>query len=777
MPDRYIDGIRYIWDRDSNTWIIAGPADDDEAISHASGGTSQLTNPAVDRMTPNNPSAVGILAPRHAHKCTQFNEYGYCTECGRHFLNGQIRQEDDWRPFNESAPIPNENMWDDSFPSMISSASAAISSDERHPMQKNAFWNLLAPLAMGAIRALGGGAAAGAAGAEGAGLLGQAAPAMSSALRTKGVMSMMPGSQSGDGIATMSPQSQIPEVIPPMTYASTHEAADGDSVDIHGEDASDFFGQTDGFLDTVDPDFGLETVDLGGVGSDSPADELAKELITIIPVQTEDMTGDDIGMLASLEPKQVEALAALASNWDLVQEYANNDSLDGSENPIIVALDDLLEEAFPGYRSEIMDATEDGGDSSSDEGDSDESDVEDFTDGEDNDEDSAEEDESDTDDEDDTMKEASVKEARRLPRMCPHHKALVETSLALGDPASALQSMAQHEYGPKSCKGDWEGDDGKGCKYKPQMMTQSYWDERAEKAEQKRVEKQEQQAADLEAQPEAEADILDYDFGVEEPTAEWEDGDDLDSADEVVEISPADFGMAVASRMADDYDFGFKIAEKSDYEPANEGDLGDTPEVAPNLDGDDRSSAIEGGENAKLTDSKGRPLEKGAHYLLKTPNYAVPDKVTIDHIRGDKVTFTINTNAIDYQTDVSLDDIRSQRYEFEPVKGDEPGEFAPLPSDEDVADIDPDVVIDDAQIDRVAAKKEASMNEQAEDLFWSIIDREVKVAKTAGTVTPSALKEIMDEGEGVVARNAGRLDLTGTHYERMSDNDIADLFG
>jgi hypothetical protein len=286
-------------------------------------------------------------------------------------------------------------------------------------------------------------------------------------------------------------------------------------------------------------------------------------------------------------------------------------------------------------------------------------------------------------------------------------------------------------------------------------------------------------------------------------------GDEKDAGDDVEGLCKECEGQ----ELGDPKESSTKTAEKSDFEPANEGDLGDS-RPAPSIDGDELDSAITGGDsNADLKDSKGRPLQKGESYLLKTPDYAVPDKVVIDHIKGDVVTFTIKTDAIDYQTDISTDEIASRKYEFEPVKGDTPGEFAPLPSDEEVADIEPDVEIDtEAEIHRAASAdycgrcghskaehgddgngeacgtfttedddydpdwESKSASVRADDLFWDAIGREVDVAKTAGTVTPLALREIMDEGEGVIARNAGKMSLEGTHYLQMSDDEIADIF-
>jgi hypothetical protein len=129
----------------------------------------------------------------------------------------------------------------------------------------------------------------------------------------------------------------------------------------------------------------------------------------------------------------------------------------------------------------------------------------------------------------DEHKTASVHESRK-PKMCPFHKDVVDISLAAGDARAGYDSMAQHWGGPRHCEGD--GYEGGKCNFKAPMVTQAYWDEKAEKAEERRQQRAEQ--AELEAQqgdevgpePVAEGDeIIDesVDTGdtiIEEPVAE-----------------------------------------------------------------------------------------------------------------------------------------------------------------------------------------------------------------------------------------------------------------
>lgn len=106
-------------------------------------------------------------------------------------------------------------------------------------------------------------------------------------------------------------------------------------------------------------------------------------------------------------------------------------------------------------------------------------------------------------------KVASIEvEAGRMPRMCPFHKDVTDISLNSGDPSAGFSAMAQHWGGPRHCEG--EGYEGDSCKFKPQMTTQTYWDERAEKMEQRkqeRAEREEQEAIQQAEQAEAEAEF------------------------------------------------------------------------------------------------------------------------------------------------------------------------------------------------------------------------------------------------------------------------------
>lgn len=97
---------------------------------------------------------------------------------------------------------------------------------------------------------------------------------------------------------------------------------------------------------------------------------------------------------------------------------------------------------------------------------------------------------------------ASVHEAK--PKMCPVHEQMVNYALTLQDPAAAVQALSGQLFGEHSCQGGWTGENKNGnpykCRYKPEMITQAYWDEKNEAAEQRKLEREQQQALMAEQQ-------------------------------------------------------------------------------------------------------------------------------------------------------------------------------------------------------------------------------------------------------------------------------------
>lgn len=129
-------------------------------------------------------------------------------------------------------------------------------------------------------------------------------------------------------------------------------------------------------------------------------------------------------------------------------------------------------------------------------------------------------------------KVASMQHEARKPKMCPYHKEVTDISLAAGQAQAGFNAMAQHAWGSNHCQGEWDGK----CNFKPEMTTQAYWDDKAERAEQRRQEREEAQAQ----QPEFEhvEEMTDFDDRVDEPVEDVAEVE-TDLPDNVIEV---DFG-------------------------------------------------------------------------------------------------------------------------------------------------------------------------------------------------------------------------------------------
>jgi hypothetical protein len=117
----------------------------------------------------------------------------------------------------------------------------------------------------------------------------------------------------------------------------------------------------------------------------------------------------------------------------------------------------------------------------------------------------------------------------RRTKMCPYHREVTDISLAAGDPSAGFNAMAQHAWGAQHCQGEFDGS----CNFKPAMTTQKYWDDRAQKAQEKREQLQQQQT-DLIEEPQVpdSPEGIDDTPPAEEPTFSLEDGGDIFSPEE-----------------------------------------------------------------------------------------------------------------------------------------------------------------------------------------------------------------------------------------------------
>lgn len=87
------------------------------------------------------------------------------------------------------------------------------------------------------------------------------------------------------------------------------------------------------------------------------------------------------------------------------------------------------------------------------------------------------------------LRTAGVRHEARKPKMCPYHSEVTDISLAAGEAQAGFNAMAQHAWSDRHCQG--EGYEGSRCNFKPAMTTQAFWDDKAEKAQQRRDERAE----------------------------------------------------------------------------------------------------------------------------------------------------------------------------------------------------------------------------------------------------------------------------------------------
>lgn len=139
-------------------------------------------------------------------------------------------------------------------------------------------------------------------------------------------------------------------------------------------------------------------------------------------------------------------------------------------------------------------------------------------------------------------KESTVRESRR-PKMCPYHREVTDISLASGDSTAGFNAMSGSAFGDQSCRGGYGGN----CNWKPEMVTQSYWDDRAKQLEERRQDRHQQQ---LQQQPQTEfeapelvADDLNWDLPEE-------GGIDDQLAEAPSAVGQPEMAMAASSRTA-----------------------------------------------------------------------------------------------------------------------------------------------------------------------------------------------------------------------------------
>lgn len=357
---------------------------------------------------------------------------------------------------------------------------------------------------------------------------------------------------------------------------------------------------------------------------------------------------------------------------------------------------------------------------------------------------------------------AGRKVSVRRPKMCPFHSELVDWSLQFGDPEKAMNMMGSHMFSDQSCKGGHQGT----CNFKPQMATQSYWDQKQQEAEERAVMRQgptpvTQEIPSLEPihdETDYEPPSEHYDHLPEIPSTEpWNDGGHNGPESDVSAVGHPEPVTAKWHVLAE------AMPHHHHEEPH---DLA----------------------QSNWVDAAGQPLKEGGDYEMKSPNYEIPDHITIKGMTPDTLHIVIHGEmGMDYGDQITQQDMANEQYMFEPVQ--ELGDAGSVQGgpDTDSAPMDADSANQQDDLSLTTASFEyAQMSPEAQAHFAAITAMENEdptavdrswlmegdggmsvdpgtLARVAGKdFTPREQREFIDE-DGT-ARNLDRLDLEGTHY-------------
>lgn len=158
---------------------------------------------------------------------------------------------------------------------------------------------------------------------------------------------------------------------------------------------------------------------------------------------------------------------------------------------------------------------------------------------------------------------ASVRTARR-PKMCPYHSELVDSSLQAGEPQySAFSGLVG---GPSHCKGGFDGS----CNFKPDMVTQSYWDKKSE------------EYADRRRQRELERSQPEPINTIPEPTMpSADDGEGITDLDTELTEAPSAVGGGESEHFAEEPSMAMAAAQRTAEAPRDGGGAVTTEELKP----------------------------------------------------------------------------------------------------------------------------------------------------------------------------------------------------
>lgn len=281
----------------------------------------------------------------------------------------------------------------------------------------------------------------------------------------------------------------------------------------------------------------------------------------------------------------------------------------------------------------------------------------------------------------------ALKISARKPKMCPYHTDLVDYSVALNDPGSALSALSQHQYSQNSCKGGWGEQEGTKCRFKPEMIHSEYWEQKDREAEERKLERERQKAEEeaLLMQEVTEENLLDpVAEEVEEPTTvpEFEE----ESVDEVVDtemtnisedIPPYNDYIAPENYSFDATDNGSYQSEQQEPVYASRNWLREAAddeaedgirvyEYPGDEDYEDGSA-----DGSQIEDTDGNALVEGEVYRVG-PAGELPDVVKVvsvdpQYVEVERIDSTFSEDAGGRPYRLSLKDIMVQDIEIEKV--------------------------------------------------------------------------------------------------------------
>lgn len=486
---------------------------------------------------------------------------------------------------------------------------------------------------------------------------------------------------------------------------------------------------------------------------------------------------------------QDKAMKAFHMNLPLVIEFANSDE-PGADNPIMRALDELLEEAFPGYK--------DGHDQAGAEDEHPVTEIQEEIHPEEKD------DSDDSDDEGDDKPEKKEKEASYLSEDDWFHLSYGAPIMpGTGDPvtpgAGAPAAMQPQAPGAGTCPMCGQSHiPGTPCPTTPTNQVQ------APAAAGGQITPPQPQTVVTKWQVVSMGEIPAPTPGVDDIGVLAPDGgNDVGVRGPVDDLSPGDviaaypdgtivlddgittYNMQRAQEFAAQHGWSRQAAvdpEFAFFAAAGEGEHHHEHEVEHkpehhevHNDGGDTSEA-----STPWLDESGAPLQEGADYELKSSNYAIPDRITIDRILPDRITYTLHSGEVDYTDEMSKEELQTEGFSFAPsnpdhadvdsMDGFDPAENPVRPGQ------DPTPQVDDLSSSSTVVSSDQFeympkfAGDQLQDRSWLFEGKDDGVAVDPGLMaklagknySPREQREFINEsGE---ARNLDRLDLAGTHY-------------